>query len=339
MGAPSTNHAITTLERLIAENVLGTLVARQHLRVASGSTDSLRAELETAVVPLLSSVTPYLMAAHATVGDCQDGFNDRNADEAVAVMIDTVGERLAHSNHIDDIFVDDATLRRDSLRAARHVLLRYMRGELEIEADVNAIPSFVIALEALGYVVAAAAARLPEPRLTRALMHAGKKAGTHLEHYDAATRRATFGAGNPTTSLLSLEDAVTAQIVSRVESGEVALPCVEQVFELPAARRGRGVVAAALREAAAVLERRSPCRATCEKVGTKRIRLAVTPLTDEAAQHVDAYFEELVALVEAALDAAEAAPVSSVPESAPAISETRRRRANTSKALANRRAK
>ncbi len=314
-----------TLERLIAEHVLGALVQRQHFRVAHASHDSLRDELEFALVPLMPSVTPYLMAAQATADDADGGFGDRNAAEALAVMVDSLGERLSNSNHIDDIFVDDATIRRDSLRAARQVLLRYMRGEFEIADDASDKSRFVIALDSLGYLVASSAARLTEPLLTLTLSDAGTAAGAVLERFDAATRIATFSPATERTSLLAIEESVTGRVAALVASGQVALPCVEQVFELPATRFARGALSTALREAAMTLERNGQCRATCEKTASRRIRLAVTPLTEEAAQRVDAYFEELVALVEGALDALTSTPPSPAPESEAAISQTRRR--------------
>lgn len=320
-----TNNAMLTLETLIAEHVLGTLVKRQLLRVAHASHELLRNELELAVAPLLSSVTPYLMAVHLGSENVNEGFGDCNADEAVAVMIDSIGDRLSHSNHIDDIFVDDATLRRDALRATRHVLHRYMRGELEIAADGHPEPRFVVALDSLGYVVAASAPRVANSMLTQTLVAAAKEVGAHLERFDATTRTAFFGAVTENASLLAIEEAVTGELVALVDSGQVLLPCVEQVFELSAPRLPRRALLAALQRAAVTIEKDHPCRATCETLAPRRIRLAITPLTSDAAQHADTYFAELVALVESAIDALDATPASAAPESAPAISQTRSR--------------
>ncbi|MBM4357883.1 MAG: hypothetical protein FJ096_07210 [Deltaproteobacteria bacterium] len=334
MGASNSVQSKATLERLLAVEVLRALVARQHLRVAHASHEVLVDELEAAIAPMLSSVTPYLMAAHAsmlgelapaaTSGDL-GGFGDGSANEAVAVMVDGIGERISHSNHVDDIFVDDATIRRSALRSVQRVLLGYLRGEVLIEADTESATVIPLALDGLGYVVSTCITRTDDATLEAVLVRSGGTSGAEFIALDPTRRTAAFRPRSAKASLLALEESITREVVSLLDAGLVQLPNVEQEFELPPLRVGRGPLLAALRAAAEDLERRASCRARCERIGPRRVRLAVTPLTTETAQHVDALFEELVALVEASLDRSSSPPDSREPESLAAESQTRRR--------------
>jgi hypothetical protein len=98
---------------------------------------------------------------------------------------------------------------------------------------------------------------------------------------------------------------------------------------------GRGGLLAALREAERAFDRRGHSRARCERLKARRVRLSVTPLTAEAAAHADAQFEELVALVEAAMDAQASAPASVPPDSDAAVSRVQRRRGSGNDAPAS----
>jgi hypothetical protein len=337
MGASQRNRSTNTLERLLAEEVLRALVERQHLRIAHASQELLRDELEASIAPMLTSITPYLMAAHAAAllefdasvhADRPEGFGDGNANEAVAVMVDGIGERLSHSNHVDDIFADDSAIRRIALRSVRRVLLGYLRGELAIEADSSPSRGLQVSLDGLGYIVETAVSRADESTLHAALVRSGRTCGADFVSFDRSDRSATFRPRRSHASLLALEDAITAQITELIEAGHLELPNVQQEFELPTTRLGRGVLVAALRTAALELERRAACRARGERVGSRRIRLSVTPLTTETAQHADALFEQLVALVETALDRpTPMTPDLEAPESVAAESQTRRRAA------------
>lgn len=327
----SRRHARTSdsLERLLAENVLRALVDKQHLRVAGTSHDALCDDLAAGVQPLLASVTPYLMAAHASLRVTETSFGDRDVDEALAVMADGIGERLAHSNHVDDIFVDDSTLRRTSLRAARLVFLRYMRGELAVVEDEADGEGFVISLDELGYLVSTVASRIEASTLERTLVNAGSHGGATFVGYDAGRRIATFSPVHAEPDLIAIDESITASLRTLVASGEVELPKVEQEFEVPRLRLGRGGLAGALREAERSFNRRGHTSARCERISPRRIRLAVTPVTRESAQQADVQFEELVALVEAAMDVQASAPDSQPPESAAAESRVQRRKPGT----------
>ncbi|MBM4376631.1 MAG: hypothetical protein FJ095_16225 [Deltaproteobacteria bacterium] len=324
-----------TLDRLLADHVVHALVAKQLLRVAGASHDMLRDELASAIAPLLSSVTPYLMAAHAFAQITDESFGDGDADEAIAVMIDGIGERVAHSNHVDDIFVDDATIRRASLRATRQLLVRYMRGELPIEEDARREPTITLSLESLGYLVATATTRVARPRLERVLADAGACGGAALLMLDPEGRTATFTPLQSQPDLLAIEESLTAALATLVARGEVELPKVEQEFELPPMALGRGGLLAALREAERTFDRRGHSRARCERLKLRRVRLSVTPLTTESALQADAQFEELVALVEAAMDAQATPPASAAPDSDPAVSRVQRRRGDVGDAPAS----
>lgn len=330
-----------TLERRIAEHVLTVLEARQCLRVSTGSHDLLAGELESAAGPLLTSVTPYLMAAHAAAVTTSTSFGDPNADEAVLVMVDAIGERLAHSNHVDDFFVDDATVRRITQRAMRDVLSAYLRGEFAIEEDLPGEDRLVVRLDGLGYVIATTANRATEDDMLVLLERSAADSGHVFETYDAERHVASFSMSSANADPLALEEALGARTRDLLASGRVRLPCVEQLFELPARRYSTLRLGDALREATSNIERRSNCLAVADRVPPRRLRLAVTPLSTEAALHVDATFDELITLVEAALERAAHLPTrkASTPTAArsavhSATDSQIRRRATTPRAAA-----
>lgn len=309
------------LERHLAEHALAMLVARQHLGVAASASGTLRSDLEGAIAPMLASVAPIVMRARF---DRDGNFGDRNADEAVAVLVDSIHECLVRSDHVDDFFVDAMTLRRSAQRAVREVFLRYRRGELGPLPRTGETAPLVVDLAALGYRVAAAASILPPDELARTLKAAARRVGARLVGYDAAGHRASFAEAHGKASLLRLEESITIAFGALVDAGAIELPRVERVFELPASRRSRTGLDAALREACDHCERRTSCRASFVRLPLRRIRLSMTPLTGEAARHVEAHFDELVGLVEAAIDGLASGKTGNGTTGA-AISETRRR--------------
>jgi hypothetical protein len=292
---------MATLQRLLAVHILAALEKRGSLRVSIGSSDAVIGELEAAIAPLLPSITPYLIAAHDVVAYSEVGFGDRNADEAVAVMIDAVGDRLAHSNHIDDIFADDARIRRDSLRAARELLLRYMAGELEIEDDATHDDTYVVSLDSLGYVVAAAAKRAPERLLRRALGKAARHGRAELLDFDAAAGVALFRPGGDHAGLLAIEETIAREIGRMVEAGLVELPSIEQFLEINPELAASPCLSHALLAAAANIQRRVRCLASCTRISKCEVRVSLTPLTADVAQHAAAHFDELLTALESAL--------------------------------------
>lgn len=337
MGTSRRQGPIASLERLLASEVVRTLVERQHLRVARSSYDSLCDELEASIVPMLTSVTPYLIAAHpaslvtvaaTSPGGSHDGFGDGNADEAVAVMVDGIQERIAHSNHVDDLFVDEATIRRHALRSVRRVLFEYLKGELKLEADSLAAETLLVSLDGLGYVVGTASTRSDAHTFRAALARAADACDSVLEEIDLDGRTALFRPRTPRASLLALEEAIAAEVGALVDAGLIHLPNVEQEFVLPRLGLKRGSLTSILSDAADELERRAACHARCDRVGARRIRLSITPLDAEAAGHADSLLEELVFVVEALLERAQNLRASTDGEGRGAESQVRRRTQN-----------
>jgi hypothetical protein len=290
---------VATLQRLIASHVLAALGSREHLRVAADSHDALTDELEIAVAPMLPSITPYLMAVPGMTA--LDGFGNSNADEAVAVMIDVIGDRLAHSNHIDDIFADDARIRRDALRATRELLLSYMQGELVIEDDHSSDSAYVVQLDQLGYVVAAAARRAPRALLRGALNKAARQGDAELESYDPQTRIAIFRPTRERAGLLAIEEAIAREIGRLVEASRIELPSIAQLFELSPEVAAHERLAAALAMATRAAQNKLRCIASCTRVSTNEVRVSFTPLSAEVAQDAERHFDELLTAIETAL--------------------------------------
>lgn len=116
-----------SLQRLLATSVVETLERRLHLTVAAGGTDALGAELERIVTDTLQTMAPALAPDDPAVADVarQRG------------ILSGLAKRLSHqvlvSDHVDDIFADDRTLRRDTLRALHETLERLNRGEAELD--------------------------------------------------------------------------------------------------------------------------------------------------------------------------------------------------------------
>ncbi len=295
---------MVTLQRLLACQVLDALESREHVLVAPGAGEALIDEVETTIAPTLPSVTPYLVAEGAVLGEVTNTFGDDTADEAVETMVEEIAEQLMESNHVDDIFAEDRVIRRDTFRAIREILLRYIRGDLELAEDSVDGDRCVVALDGLGYVVSMAAQQADELIIHDALQQAALGCGAQLASYDHATRSACFGLSpGSSATRLALEEMITEQLVELVDAEIVELPCIQQVLEIPEAVANHPELAEALATAAQQTQLATGCSSTCLMLDRTTLLASLTPLSEEDAESASEHFEAFLATLELALAA------------------------------------
>jgi hypothetical protein len=287
-----------TLQRVLASGVLEALRARAHLQVAQESSDAVVDEVEAIIAPALSTIRPKV-GEHRTLGEA-----DTRA--AVESIVDRITQRLMESDHIDDIFADDRVIRRDAFRAIRDILLGYIRGELEVDEEVDT-GAFEVRLDGLGYLVATASRRLDESLLVEALDRAGAATGANLSEYDPARNTATFArVGGAEAGRLALEEAITEELSGLVDADVVALPGMQQVLEVARGSVDQPGFDAAVERAISRIQRQVGCAASCAIIDERTLVACLTPLSDDTAERAEEYFGRFVALLEEELSALEA---------------------------------
>ena len=267
------------LERALASGVLDVLLERNHVALAPTRTAALRDELEQLIAP---SVAPL-----ASEGDKQ--LTERVAHE--------LAERVLESDHVDDVFASEQTIRRDARRVLDKLLIGYTRGELEVE-KVDSGETVTVPLLDFGYVVAEVSKRLEFGILHDALDRAAATVSARLTSLTLG-RVAIFElqAGAGSSNLLALEEAVTEELVALIDAELVELPSLEQVLELAdvdclSPTFGRAIQRSLIRTRAEY-----DCVAQCVSIDDSNVIATLTPLSAHAADHAgDAFTMFLQAL-------------------------------------------
>ncbi|MBI4701965.1 MAG: hypothetical protein HY744_12575 [Deltaproteobacteria bacterium] len=292
---------MATLQRLLADSVLGALQAREHVLVAAGSAGALRSEFEDIIAPALAEVTPHLAAQHID-GEVTSTFGTEAADEAVERVVEQLAAQLMRSDHVDDIFADDRIIRRDGFRAIRDLLRRYAAGALEIDEAGPGCGPVEVSLAELGYVVASAARAAPAPTLRAALERAGERAGAPLAAVSGNRGRASFAAGERSAEIgLALREAITEELVDLVGSRAVELPHRDRLVPVPEGLGAQPRLAAILGEVCARTERVTGCEACCAPVDAQTLCATLTPLCTPDAERVDGHLAHFVRAIETAI--------------------------------------
>lgn len=320
------------LQRVLASSVLRALRARDHVVISAASADAITDEMEAVIAPALDDITPHLSevseamntidtgrfaradldldasvkAARAKSG--ADPLGERRAPSGLArrrgkalrVMVDRITERLLESDHVDDIHADDEVLRRDAFRAIRKILMRYIHGDLDVEDDMpDEETSFTVVLERLGYVVCAVAERLDPAMLEEALERAAASSEGELLWLDARSFVAAFDTpGGAEVSRLTLEEAITEELVGLVDTELVELPCIEQVLELDHVTCAAPGFADAVERAGARVRAESGSMASCAPIDDQTIVATFTPLSEDAAERADEHFASFLSALE-----------------------------------------
>ena len=324
------------LQRVLASSVLRALSARDHVVISAASADAITDEMEAVIAPALVDITPHLSEVGEAMSSIDTGrfsradldldasgkaARERGADDppsrgapsavarrrgkALRVMVDRITERLLESDHVDDIHADDDVLRRDAFRAIRRILFRYIHGDLDVEDDVpDEETCFTVVLERLGYVVCAVAERLDPAMLEEALERAAATSEGELLWLDARTFVAAFDTpGGPTVSRLTLEEAITEELVGLVDTELVELPCVQQVLELDQVTCDAPGFDDAVERAEARIRAESGSAASCARVDDQTVVATFTPLSEDAAERADEHFASFLSALEHELSA------------------------------------
>lgn len=276
------------LERVLAYGVLDVLRQRAHVALAPTRADALCDELEAVILPVLSELVEH-------------GDTDRGR-ELLDRIAHHIAERLSSSDHVDDIFAADNIIQRDAKRVMGKLLVRYIRGELDVE-PLESEPgdgndrSVTVALLELGYLVGEVAKRLEQGMLHDALERAAATVEGRL--YRLTPRCvATFEIPSGEASRLPLEDAIAEELVSLIEAELVDLPTVEQVLELADVDCLSPELEVAIERSLIHTRAEYDCVAHCVGVNATTIIATLTPLSDHAAEHADDAFALFVKLLE-----------------------------------------
>ena len=322
------------LQRVLASSVLRALRARDHVEISAASADAITDEMEAIIAPALDDITPHLNEVGEAMNTIDTGrfaradldlaasveaARDSSAREgaksgktngpsamaqrrgkALRLMVDNITERLLESDHVDDIHADDEVLRRDAFRAIRKILFRYIRGDLDVEDDVpDEETSFTVALERLGYVVFTVSERLDPAMLEDALERAAAASEGELLWLDATSFVAAFDTpGGAEVSRLTLEEAITEELVGLVDSELVELPCIEQLLELDRETCLAPGFEEAVERAEARIRAESGSMATCARVDEHTVVATFTPLSEDAAERADEHFASFLGALE-----------------------------------------
>ncbi len=279
------------LSRRLAAGVVDTLKARGHILVVKGGATALARELDELMTPEITTIAPRLRPRSLLVGEPTSTFGDEAVDQSVEDMVVKLTHALMNSDHVEDVFAEDAVIRRDIFRVVRDGL-RDPPGEIGLGGDEpGGHISVTVKLDALGYVAATASRRADASTLRLALDRAASVTHARFSGFSPELREATFRLeGGGPDERLEIEEAVADELTDLVEQGLVELPTVERTVELPRAiaPSERRALRARIDAAADATLARAGCVAAWEIADPRTLRVLFTPLSDQDARAVDA---------------------------------------------------
>ena len=277
------------LSQDLAGKIIEVLTQRGHVLLSRGGKSGLVRELSDRMNDALALIVGRMPPPGIVDNEVTSTFGDEKVDDAVEEMVEEITASLMDSDQVEDIFSEDAVIRRDVFRVVKDTLLSAERawGEGE-EADVE------VALASLGYVAAKAAERAGASLVEAALGRAGKASGARLVKFSPEAQTATFRAalGTP-DARLELEEAVADELSSLVDEGKVALPTIERRVPLGRALSPEERRASRTRIDIAATRTllRSGCTATWEFAGGDAIAVSLVPMSEQDGRAVDAHVE------------------------------------------------
>ena len=277
------------LSRRLSASVVDALKTHGHILVVKGGATALARELDELMAPEIELIEPRLQPHSPLVGEPTSTFGDETVDQAVEDMVLKLTHALMNSDHVEDVFAEDAVIRRDIFRVVRDGLREPHLGDPGDDSVDQA--SVTVKLDALGYVAATASRLTDASTLRQALDRAASVAGAHFLGFSPEAREATFRLeGNGIDDRLEIEEAVADELTDLVEQGLVDLPTLERRIDL-----GRALAAAeqrALRpriEAAAQTALvRCGCPFAWELADARTLRVLFTPLSEQDVEGIDA---------------------------------------------------
>jgi hypothetical protein len=277
------------LSQDLAAKIIEVLTQRGYVLLSKGGRPALVRELSDRMNDTLTVIVGRMPPPGIVDNEVTSTFGDEAVDDTVEEMVEDVAASLMDSDQVEDVFAEDAVIRRDVFRVVKDTLLSAERawGDTE-EADV------VVALDTLGYVAGKAAELATRSLVEGALGRAAKGARAKLLHYTPEARSATFRAALATPDArLELEEAVADELSSLVDDGKVALPSIERSVPM-----GRSVASDERHAARARVDiastrtlLRSGCTATWEYVGDDTISVSLVPMSEQDGRTVDAHVE------------------------------------------------
>ena len=276
------------LSRRLSSSVVEALKAHGHILVVKGGATALARELDDLMAPEIVTIEPRIQPHAPLVGEPTSTFGDENVDQTVEDMVLKMTHALMRSDHVEDVFAEDAVIRRDIFRVVRDGL---REPSVYVGGDDGDHASVTVKLDALGYVAATAGRRADSSTLRQALDRAASVAGARFSAFRPDLREATFRVeGGGPDERLDLEEAVADELADLVEQGVVDLPTIERRIDL-----GRPVPSAEQRSLRARIDAlaettllRSGCAAEWELADARTLRVLFTPLSEQDAQGVDA---------------------------------------------------
>lgn len=240
----------------------------------------------------IETITSRIEPGGLVDGEVTTTFGDEDIDDQVEALVATLTSTLMDSEHVEDVFTEDNVIKRDVFRVIRDALLAQRRGL----SDEHGGPVHV-RLDTLGYVASTAGKRAPAAALREALERAAKSAGGVLKTYDPEVREATFSLeSSDPDARLELEEAVADELSDLIDAGVVTLPMMERTIDL--SRKldlgPRSNLRQRIDAIAAKMLRQGGCAASWELVGDQRLKIRVTPLSEQDALEVDSHMTALL---------------------------------------------
>jgi outer membrane biosynthesis protein TonB len=278
------------LSRRLSTSVVDALKAHGHILVVKGGATALAREMDELMAPEVATIEPRLKPYAPLVGEPTSTFGDETIDQAVEDMVVKVTHALMNSDHVEDVFAEDAVIRRDVFRVMRDGL-REPHLILDGGDEHGDQTSVTVKLDTLGYVAATASRRTDASTLRQALDRAASVTGAHFSGFSPELREASFRLeGGSLDERLEIEEAVADELTDLVEQGIVELPTIERRIDL-----GRAFTASeqrALRSridaAAEATLLRAGCAASWDFADARTLRIVFTPLSEQDAKGVEA---------------------------------------------------
>jgi hypothetical protein len=277
------------LSRRLSASVVDALKTHGHILVVKGGATALARELDDLMAPEVTLIAPRIQPRAPLVGEPTSTFGDETVDQAVEDMVLKLTHALMNSDHVEDVFAEDAVIRRDIFRVVRDGLREpHLVDPSDDSVDQAGV---TVKLDALGYVAATASRLTDASTLRQALDRAASVAGAHFLGFSPELREATFRLeGNGIDDRLEIEEAVADELTDLVEQGIVDLPTLERRVDL-----GRALTPGEQRtlrpriEAAAQANLvRTGCPFAWELADLRTLRVLFTPLSEQDVEAIDA---------------------------------------------------
>ena len=122
------------LSRRLSSSVVEALKAHGHILVVKGGATALARELDDLMAPEIVTIEPRLKPVAPLVGEPTSTFGDENVDQTVEDMVLKMTHALMRSDHVEDVFAEDAVIRRDIFRVVRDGLREPSAGPRPLDA-------------------------------------------------------------------------------------------------------------------------------------------------------------------------------------------------------------